>query len=99
MDGNVINLQRIAEIGNRGVLLLLAESTNIERPGTSMSETTVGASFNNIFADNTERRIFIATFASNIHRIQQIIDLAVKYKRKVAFCGRSMINISAARRA
>ena len=96
VDGNVINLQRIAEIGNRGVLLLLAESTNIERPGTSMSETTVGASFNNIFADNTERRIFIATFASNIHRIQQIIDLAVKYKRKVAFCGRSMINISAA---
>ena len=96
VDGNVITLQRIAEIGNRGVLLLLAESTNIERPGTSMSETTVGASFNNIFADNTERRIFIATFASNIHRIQQIIDLAVKYKRKVAFCGRSMINISAA---
>ena len=96
VDGNVINLQRIAEIGNRGVLLLLSESTNIERPGTSMSETTVGASFNNIFADNTERRIFIATFASNIHRIQQIIDLAVKYKRKVAFCGRSMINISAA---
>lgn len=96
VDGNVINLQRIAEIGNRGVLLLLAESTNIERPGTSMSETTVGASFNNIFADNTEHRIFIATFASNIHRIQQIIDLAVKYKRKVAFCGRSMINISAA---
>lgn len=96
VDGNVINLQRIAEIGNRGVLLLLAESTNIERPGTSMSETIVGASFNNIFADNTERRIFIATFASNIHRIQQIIDLAVKYKRKVAFCGRSMINISAA---
>ena len=96
VDGNVINLQRIAEIGNRGVLLLLAESTNIERPGTSMSETTVGASFNNIFADNTKRRIFIATFASNIYRIQQIIDLAVKYKRKVAFCGRSMINISAA---
>ena len=95
VDGNVINLQRIAEIGNRGVLLLLAESTNIERPGSSMSETTVGASFNNIFADNTDRRIFIATFASNIHRVQQIIDLAAKYKRKVAFCGRSMINIAA----
>lgn len=95
IDGNVINLQRIAEIGNRGVLLLLAESTNIERQGWSMSESTVGASFNNIFADNTERRIFIATFASNIHRVQQIIDLAAKYKRKVAFCGRSMINIAA----
>ncbi len=96
VDGNIIDLQRIAEIGNRGVLLLLAESTNIERPGSSMSESTVGASFNNIFADNTERRIFIATFASNIHRLQQIIDLAVKYNRKVAFCGRSMINIAAA---
>ena len=95
IDGNVIDLQRIAEIGNRGVLLLLGESTNVERHGSSMSESTVGASFNNIFADNTERRIFIATFASNIHRVQQIIDLAVKYKRKVAFCGRSMINIAA----
>ena len=96
IDGNVIDLQRIAEIGNRGVLLLLCESTNIERKGSSMSESTVGASFNNIFADNPERRIIIATFASNIHRLQQIIDLAVKYKRKVAFCGRSMINIAAA---
>ena len=96
IDGNVIDLQRIAEIGNRGVLLLLCESTNIERKGSSMSESTVGASFNNIFADNPERRIIIATFASNIHRVQQILDLAVKYKRKVAFCGRSMINIAAA---
>lgn len=96
IDGNVINLQRIAEIGNHGVLLLLCESTNIERKGSSMSESTVGASFNSIFADNPERRIIIATFASNIHRLQQIIDLAVKYKRKVAFCGRSMINIAAA---
>ncbi len=96
IDGNIIDLQRIAEIGNHGVLLLLAESTNIERKGSSMSESTVGASFNSILADNTERRIFIATFASNIHRIQQIIDLAVKYKRKVAFCGRSMINIAQA---
>ena len=96
IDGNVIDLQRIAEIGNRGVLLLLCESTNIERKGSSMSESTVGASFNNIFADNPERRIIIATFASNIHRIQQILDLAVKYRRKVAFCGRSMINIAAA---
>ena len=79
-----------------GILLLLCESTNIERKGSSMSEATVGASFDGIFADNPERRIIIATFASNIHRLQQIIDLAVKYKRKVAFCGRSMINIAAA---
>ncbi len=96
IDGNVIDLQRIAEIGNRGVLLLLCESTNIERKGSSMSESTVGASFDNIFADNPERRIIIATFASNIHRLQQILDLAVKYKRKVAFCGRSMVNIASA---
>lgn len=94
IDGNLIDLQRIAELGNRGVLLLLAESTNVERPGSTMSEATVGASLNNIFADNLDRRIFVATFASNIHRLQQIIDLAVKYKRKVAFSGRSMINVA-----
>lgn len=94
IDGNMIDLQRIAELGSRGVLLLLAESTNVERKGSSMSEATVGNSLNNIFADNLDRRIFIATFASNIHRLQQIIDLAVKYKRKVAFSGRSMINVT-----
>lgn len=94
IDGNVIDLQRIAELGNKGVLLLLAESTNVERPGSSMSEASVGNSLNNIFADNVDRRIFVATFASNIHRLQQIIDLAAKYKRKVAFSGRSMINIA-----
>lgn len=94
IDGNIIDLPRIAEIGNRGVLLMLAESTNIERPGSSMSEANVGNSLNGIFADNVDRRIFIATFASNIHRLQQIIDLAVKYKRKVAFSGRSMINVA-----
>lgn len=94
IDGNVIDLQRIAELGTKGVLLLLAESTNVERPGSSMSEANVGNSLNSIFADNVDRRIFIATFASNIHRLQQIIDLAVKYKRKVAFSGRSMINIA-----
>ena len=94
IDGNLIDLQRIAELGTRGVLLLLAESTNIERPGTSMSEASVGNSLNSIFAENVDRRIFIATFASNIHRLQQIIDLAAKYNRKVAFGGRSMINIA-----
>lgn len=94
IDGNVIDLQRIAELGTKGVLLLLAESTNVERLGSSMSEANVGNSLNSIFAENVDRRIFIATFASNIHRLQQIIDLAIKYKRKVAFSGRSMINIA-----
>ncbi len=94
IDGDMIDLPRIAELGQRGVLLLLAESTNIERKGSSMSEATVGHSLNNIFADNVDRRIFIATFSSNIHRLQQIIDLAVKYKRKVAFSGRSMLNVA-----
>ena len=94
IDGNMIDLQRIAELGQRGVLLLLAESTNVERKGSSMSEATVGNSLNNIFAENSDRRIFIATFASNIHRLQQIIDLAAKYKRKVAFSWRSMINVA-----
>lgn len=94
IDGNLIDLPRIAELGSRGVLLLLAESTNVERKGSSMSESTVGNSLNNIFAENADRRIFVATFASNIHRLQQIIDLAAKYKRKVAFSGRSMINVT-----
>lgn len=94
IDGNMIDLQRIAELGQKGVLLLLAESTNVERLGSSMSEATVGNSLNGIFAENADRRIFIATFASNIHRLQQIIDLAAKYKRKIAFSGRSMLNIT-----
>lgn len=93
VDGNLIDLKRISEIGGKGVLLMLAESTNIERSGWSMSESKVGESLNHIFAENQERRIFIATFASNIHRLQQILDLAKKYKRKVAFAGRSMLNI------
>jgi ribonuclease J len=93
IDGEMMDLQRISEIGKRGVLLLMAESTNIEREGYSMSESTVGTALNTIFAANVTRRIIIATFASNIHRLQQIIDLAVKYGRKVAFSGRSMLNI------
>jgi len=92
--GNAMDLQRIAEIGQNGVHLLLSESTNVERPGVSMSESVVGHSLNGIFAENADRRIFIATFASNVHRLQQILDLAVKYKRKVAFSGRSMINVA-----
>ncbi len=93
VDGNLIDLKRISEIGAKGVLLMLAESTNIERKGTSLSESMVGESLNHIFSENPERRIFIATFASNVHRLQQILDIAKKYKRKVAFAGRSMINI------
>lgn len=93
IDGNMIDLQRIAEIGKQGVLLLLCESTNIERPGTSMSEATVGRSMRNLFNENKGRRLIIATFASNIHRLQQIIDLASEFGRKVAFSGRSMINV------
>lgn len=94
IDGNMIDLQRIAEIGRQGVLLLLCESTNVERPGTSMSEATVGRSMRNIFNENKDRRLIIATFASNIHRLQQIIDLAAEFGRKVAFSGRSMINVA-----
>lgn len=93
IDGNLIDLRRISEIGSKGVLLMMCESTNIERPGSSMSESNVGTSLNHIFAENADRRIFVATFASNIHRLQQIVDIARRYKRKVAFGGRSMINI------
>lgn len=94
IDGNMIDLQRIAEIGRQGVLLLLCESTNVERPGSSMSEATVGRSMRNIFNENKDRRLLIATFASNIHRLQQVIDLAAEFGRKVAFSGRSMINVA-----
>ncbi len=94
INGEVINLTRFAELGKKGVTLLLCESTNVERPGTSMSEKTVGKTLDNLFEDLVDKRIFVATFASNIHRLQQIMDLAVKYKRKIAFSGRSMINVS-----
>ena len=92
IDGAMIDLPRIAEIGKKGVKLLLCESTNVERPGYTMSESSVGAKLERIFIDNATRRIFVATFSSNIYRIQQILDLAVKYGRKVAVVGRSMIN-------
>ena len=92
IDGEVIDLPRISEIGSNGVLLLMAESTNVERPGYTLSESTVGQKLEKIFMDNSERRIFVATFASNIYRVQQICDLALKYNRKVAVVGRSMIN-------
>ncbi len=93
VQGNIIDLSRIAELGKQEVLLLLAESTNVERPGFTLSETAVGKSINGILQENTESRVFVTTFASNIHRLQQLVDLAAKYKRKVVFAGRSMLNI------
>ncbi|CDF58247.1 ribonuclease J [Thermobrachium celere] len=92
IDGVVMDFARLAELGRQGVVLLLADSTNVERQGYTMSERTVGDTFQKIF-NETRGRIIVATFASNIHRIQQIIDAAVKYKRKVAISGRSVENI------
>ena len=91
--GEPIDLKRIAELGKEGVLLYMAESTNIERVGYTMSETVVGTTLDHLFSENTNRRMIIATFASNVHRLQQIIDLAVKYRRKVALSGRSMFKV------
>lgn len=91
--GQPIDLKTISDIGAAGVLLYMGESTNIERAGYTMSETVVGATLDKLFADNAERRIIVATFASNVHRLQQIIDLAVKHRRKVALSGRSMLNV------
>ena len=91
--GEPIDLKRIAELGNEGVLLYMAESTNIERAGYTMSETVVGTTLDHLFSENMTRRLIIATFASNVHRLQQIIDLAVKYRRKVALSGRSMFKV------
>ena len=92
IDGEVIDLARIAEIGRKGVTLMLGESTNVERPGYTLSEKRVGENLERIFIDNADRRIFVATFSSNIYRVEQIVDLAIKYKRRVAVVGRSMIN-------
>ncbi len=91
--GEPIDMKRIAELGNEGVLLYMGESTNIERAGYTMSETVVGTTLDHLFSENTTRRLIIATFASNVHRLQQIIDLAVKYRRKVALSGRSMFKV------
>lgn len=92
IDGAVMDFARIAELGREGVLLMMAESTNVERPGYTMSERTVGQTFDKIFSD-ARQRIIVATFASNIHRIQQIINSAHKNHRKIAISGRSMENI------
>lgn len=91
--GKPIDLTRIAEIGQEGVKLLLCESTNVERPGYTMSETVVGTTLDHLFSEHANRRIIVATFASNVHRLQQIVDLAAKYRRKVALSGRSMLNV------
>ncbi len=91
--GEPIDLKRIAQIGQEGVLLYMGESTNIERQGYTMSETVVGTTLDHLFSGNMHRRLIIATFASNVHRLQQIIDLAVKYRRKVALSGRSMFKV------
>lgn len=93
IESEVIDLPRLGELGNRGVLLLMADSTNAERPGITKSERHVGASFDVLFAQAGNRRIIIATFSSNVHRVQQIVDAAKKYGKKVAVSGRSMINV------
>ena len=91
--GDAIDLQRFAEIGKKGVLALMCDSTNAERPGFTASERTVGKTFDNLFAEHSDTRIIIATFASNVDRVQQIINSAYKYGRKVVVEGRSMVNI------
>ncbi len=93
IEGGIIDLARFGELGNKGVLALLSESTNAERPGYTMSERRVGNTFRNFFSNAEGKRIIVATFSSNIHRIQQIIDCAAIYGRKVAVSGRSMINV------
>ena len=92
IDNEMINLGRLAELGNKGVLALLSDSTNSERKGYTMSEKTVGEVFDKMFV-NCTKRIIVATFASNVHRVQQIVNAAVQNRRKIAVCGRSMINM------
>ena len=91
--GDAIDLQRFAELGKKGVLALMCDSTNAERPGFTPSERTVGATFDNLFEEHKNTRIFVATFASNVDRVQQIINTAYKFGRKVCVDGRSMVSI------
>lgn len=93
IQGDMIDLHRFAELGKKGVLLLMCESTNVERPGYTMSERSVGGIIDKIFNDSEGQRIMVATFSSNIDRIQQIVNSAVAHKRKVAVIGRSMTNV------
>ncbi len=92
IDGKIMDFGRIAELGNQGILALMSDSTNSERKGFTMSESTVGEVFDRYFLHCT-KRIVVATFASNVHRVQQIVNSAVKYNRKIAICGRSMVNM------
>lgn len=94
IDSEMTDLPRLGEIGRKGTSLLLCESTNVCRKGYSMSEKSVGRTLDEIIKNHPNNRIIVATFASNIHRMQQIMDIAEKYKRKIAFTGRSMINVS-----
>lgn len=94
ISGKPINLTRIAEIGEKGVIAMIGESTNVLRPGYTMSESKVGETFNRLFQNLQDNRIIIATFASNVHRVQQIINSAEKYGRKVVLSGRSMVNVT-----
>lgn len=94
VDGEPIDLAKFAELGSKGVLLLMADSTNVEREGFTMSERSVGRALERFFDESEDRRIIVATFASNIHRIQQIVDLAAARGRKVCFLGRSMENVA-----
>lgn len=93
IDGEMMDITRLGEIGRKGTLLLMCESTNAERPGHTPSEKKVGKSLESIFATNTDKRIVIATFSSNVHRVQQVIDVSARHGRKVAVTGRSMLNI------
>lgn len=93
IDGEPVNFGRLAELSKKGILLLTADSTNAERSGFSMSEKNVGKTLDALFAQHKQNRIIVATFASNIHRVQQILDLCEKYNRKVIFTGRSMLNV------
>jgi ribonuclease J len=93
IHGKPIDLGRFAELGRQGVLALMADSTNAERPGYTMSESSVGKSFDMIFEENKGRRLIVATFASNVDRVQQIVNSAKKYRRKVIVQGRSMVNV------
>ena len=96
IDGEMMDLVRLGELGREGVLLLMCESTNAERPGHTPSESIVGESLEYIFSTHRQKRIIIATFSSNVHRVQQIIDTSARHGRKVAITGRSMLNIVSA---
>lgn len=93
VNGETIDLQRFGELGKKGVLALMCDSTNVMKPGYTMSEKTVGKTFDNIFADNDKNRIIVATFASNVDRVQQVINSAEKFGRKIVVEGRSMVNV------